>query len=441
MRNRWGWQQWLLIALVALVAGAFTACADRHPAVTETDTPERHVASGMRFFEQGHLDEAQGEFAQALGMDPQYGPAYVGQGLVLGVKASLSREPKERAKITTNAFSSLKDGKKYAADTGQKVQAYVAYIRLHAMIKDKDWLADAEENFEYATALDRRPVSPYFFMGEAYKQAYRYNEAAGMYRKVLDLGRNYTDEARRALELMERIQRASPATEVGKQIALVNAITRAEAAALFVHEFNLSEMYAGAGSPGSDEAEGDSRSGPRTESMVKKPQGAATDLATHPLRLDVETVLSVGVRGLELYPDHTFRPNELVTRAEFALMVEGILIRVSGDGNLTTRFAGKSSPFLDLGNDSPYFNAVMVCTGTGIMEPAGPGSREFHPGASVSGADALVAIRNLTEYLARTKGGRGPAEGLSRPPAPAEGGSRSGRERSHGLEDGLAAGS
>jgi tetratricopeptide (TPR) repeat protein len=405
MTNRSGWKRWLLIALGALLAGLLTACAKRHPAVTETDTPERRVASGMRSFEQGHLDEAQGEFDQALGMDSQFGPAYVGKGLVLGVKASRSEEPKERARITTDAFSSLKNGKRYAASDEQRVQAYVAYIRIHTLLKDKDWLTDAEENLRYATAIDRGASAPYFFMGEAYKQAHRFGDAAGMYRKVLDLGRGFTAEARGASELMDKIRRAAPATEVGKQIGLADAITRADAAALFVQELKLGEVYARRGSGGSDVVPKPPKSGEQTESMVKPRQGGATDLASHPLGRDVEAVLPFEVRGLELYPDGTFHPNELVTRAEFALMLEDILIRATGGGNLTAQFTGKRSPFIDLPDDSPYFNAVMMCTGMGIMQPGDLKSREFRPMESVSGADALLAIRGLREYLGRLKNG------------------------------------
>jgi tetratricopeptide (TPR) repeat protein len=406
MRNRSGWKRWLLIALASFLAGGvLAACAERRPAVTEMDTPERHVTAGMHSFDQGDLDEAQGEFDQALGLDPQYGPAHVGKGLVLGAKAIRSRESKERTRIITDAFSSLKNGKKYAADNEQKMQAYVAYIRLHTMIQDRDWLADTEENFKYATAVDRRASAAWFFMGEAYREAYRFSDAAAMYRRVLDLGRDYTGDAGRAWALMQRIQQAAPGTAVGKRIALGNAITRAEAAALFVQELRLSEVYARRGSGGSDEAPGASKSAHQTESMAEPRKSGATDLATHPLGQDVEAVLGLGVDGLELYPDHTFHPNERVTRAEFALMVEGILIRATGYGELATQFTGKPSPFVDLRDDSPYFDAVMVCTSTGIMKAADLRGREFRPAESISGADALLAIRSITDYLARLKTG------------------------------------
>jgi hypothetical protein len=403
MTNSWGRKRWLLVALASLLAGIFAACAERRPAVTQADTAERHVAGGMRFFDDGRLDEAEVEFDQALGLDAEYGPAHAGKGLVLRARAIQSVKTEERSRATKDAFASLKNGKKYAADNEEKVEAYVAYIRLHTMIKGKDWLADAEENFRYASAVDPQASAPYFFMGEAYKESHWFGDAAGMYQRVRDLRRDYAAEAERAWQLMQRIQRAGPDTEAGKQIALVNAITRAEVSALFMQELKLGEIYAKLGGGGSHEAPQPPKSGQQTDFMVRPGAGGATDLATHPFGRDVEAVLGLGVRGLELYPDGTFRPDERVTRAEFALMVEGILVRATGDGSLATQFAGEPSPFLDLQDESPYFNAVMVCTNTGIMEPTDLRSGEFRPMEGVSGADALLAMRNLTEHLARLK--------------------------------------
>jgi hypothetical protein len=109
--------------------------------------------------------------------------------------------------------------------------------------------------------------------------------------------------------------------------------------------------------------------------------------------------MRLGVRGLEPSPDHKFLPNEKVSRAAYALMIEDILIRVSGDEKLATKFIGSKSPFPDLRNDLPYFNAVMVMTSRGIMEAKDLTTGEFAPMGTVSGADALLVIRKLKDEL------------------------------------------
>jgi len=81
------------------------------------------------------------------------------------------------------------------------------------------------------------------------------------------------------------------------------------------------------------------------------------------------------------------------------MMVEDILIKVSGDESLSTKFIGSKSPFPDLRSDLPYFNAVMVCTSRGIMEARDLTTGEFGPKDTVSGADALLVIRKIKEEL------------------------------------------
>ncbi len=98
-------------------------------------------------------------------------------------------------------------------------------------------------------------------------------------------------------------------------------------------------------------------------------------------------------------PTAAFRPEEQVDRASYAMMIEDILIRITGDGALATRYVGSRSPFPDLRADHPYFNAVMVVTSRGIMEAGDTATGAFAPHQPVGGADALLAIRRIREEL------------------------------------------
>jgi len=126
---------------------------------------------------------------------------------------------------------------------------------------------------------------------------------------------------------------------------------------------------------------------------------SANDIAVHPLKMDIEGILQLGVRGLENYPDGNFHPDEFVNRAAYALMVEDILIKVTGDNSLATKFIGGTSTFPDLRNDLPYFNAVMVVTSRGIMQAKSISTGEFAPLDSVSGVEALLSIKKFKEEL------------------------------------------
>ena len=81
------------------------------------------------------------------------------------------------------------------------------------------------------------------------------------------------------------------------------------------------------------------------------------------------------------------------------MMVEDILIKITGENDLATKFIGQVSPFPDLRPDLPYFNAVMTLTSRGIMQAKDFTSGEFDPLGPVSGADALLIIRKFREEL------------------------------------------
>ena len=358
MKNLVGSKLWALMALLGLSLALFVGCARERTPESVLDTPEHHVSNGMRSFEKRELDEAQREFKLALELDGKYSPAHTGMALV------------------------------FAGQSGEVQDE-----------NEKDGLDDAKQNLDYAVLDEPEAPAPYFYMGEAYKQGYVLSEATNMYRKVLDLDKEYTAEANRSWELVQKIQRASPDTAEGKKVALVEAITRGDAAALFIQELKLEEVYERLNVKTFDAEFKTPKSGLEmgTETVVKLPP--ATDISDHVLRHDINTVIRMGVRGLEPYPNHTFRPDEKISRASYAMMLEDILIKATRDEGLATRFFGNVSPFPDLGNDLPYFNAVMVCTSRDIMAVADVRTGEFRPMGTVSGADALLAIRELKEQL------------------------------------------
>jgi S-layer homology domain len=181
----------------------------------------------------------------------------------------------------------------------------------------------------------------------------------------------------------------------GKKIALVERITRADVAALFLEELKIDVLYARRTPKTFDTAFKD----PEKAKSTTAGRTSASDIGSHPLRADIEGMIRIGMRGLEVYPDGSFRPDERVDRAAYAMMIEDILIRISGDNALATRFIGSSSPFPDLRADLPYFNAVMVVTSRGLMEVRDMISGAFAPLEPVGGADALLVIRKMREEL------------------------------------------
>jgi len=81
-----------------------------------------------------------------------------------------------------------------------------------------------------------------------------------------------------------------------------------------------------------------------------------------------------------------------------ALILEDILIKLTGDEKIATAFLGhEKSPFPDVKTTSPIYNAVMNMITRGIMEAELSG--EFNPDKAVTGAEAILAIRMFKQRL------------------------------------------
>jgi len=378
----------LMTVLIAFaVVLAFAACAPKARApIGQLDTPEHHTYTGVKLLNQGKYTDAQREFELALQLNAKFSLAHTGMGLVKACQGDLKA-----------GFEALKSAKKYANTNEEKTAHYTGLIRLHTMnaAKDTGWLGRAKDSFDDAILVDPKADAPYFFMGKAYKQALDFHPAGQMFAKVLELKGEYADPADQEWNLVQKIQRAMPGTITGKKIAIVERITRADAAALFMEELKIDNLYGKRTLKTFDTSFKD----PAKAKAAAQGPKTATDIADHPLKADIEGLLAIGVRGLEPYPDGNFRPNEIVDRASFAMMVEDILIKVTGDNALATKFIGNTSPFPDLRADLAYFNAVMVVTSRGLMEVKDAATGEFAPLNPVPGVDGLLVIRKMKEQL------------------------------------------
>jgi Tfp pilus assembly protein PilF len=360
----------LLIAVV-LIDG----CAPR-PRVLESTlgTPEHHAHTGMRLLEKGKLTDAEREFTLAMELDPEYAPAHRGLGIVLGYQGD-----------SKAAFRYMSNAEALARGRQEKALAYVGFMRLHTQKKGEGWLERVEGYFRDAmnTLRDLPEMpDPYYHMGLAYRDAFRFCDAAGAFKKVLEINKTLMSEADHQLTLVNKIERAMPTSLVGKRIALLEKVRRIDVAALFIRELKLDKVY---------ESFGVSRSG---EAPMPP------DVKDHRLGTDVKRAVSLGIKGLDTFPDGTFAPDEYILRASYAMMIADIIGTLIHDPSLANKYRGSLSPFADVRNDVPYFNAVMVCTTRGIME-AKDGIKQsiFGPMDSVSGAEAVLAIRRLKEEL------------------------------------------
>jgi len=375
----------LFFVVIAMTALTIACAPKARKTVSEMDTPEHHTFTGLKFLDEAKYSDAEREFDLATQLAPGYSRAHAGSALVKVYRGDFKA-----------AFETMKKALGYAETKEDKVFVHVGYIRLHTLNSlDKDWLKKANSEFDDAVNIDPQSSAAYYFMGIAYKTALDFSLADQMFKQVLELNKEYMKEADGEWKLTQKIQRAMPGTMTGKKIAVLERISRADAAALFMEEMKIDVLYKKRTIKTFDTSFKDPEKAKSSQVGLSLPK----DIADHPLRADVEGILRIGVRGLEAYPDGSFHPTEFIDRASYAMMIEDILIKVTGDNALATKFIGQTSPFPDLRSDLPYFNAVMVVTSRGIMEVKDFTTGEFAPLGPVPGVDALLIIRKLKEEL------------------------------------------
>jgi len=374
-----------LIVLVAALALVVAGCGKKiAPPVSVMDSPEYHYRNGLKYLDSDQIDDAMRSFDRAVALDPKSPLGYIGRGLAFGKKGEFKP-----------AFDNLSRAK--GLDKG--IEANIGMIRLYSMQRSKGWVSDVESEFNTAKKKDPNSARLHYFMGMAYKVALDFDKAADMFKTVLDMNKEFTGEANTEWALIQKIQRAAPGTEIGKKIALIDKIDRADIAALFDQEMDLEKLFTKRGVKTYDtafKAPTEASTAMQTEKVIK--MGPATDIADHWLKPSIDLALKLQVRGLEAGPNHTFDPDKLITKGEFALMLEDILIKVSGDEKLATKFLGATSPFPDIRNDQYFFSAAMTAASRGFIE-ADKATGEFKPGDPVSGADALLSIREFKNQL------------------------------------------
>tara|TARA_Y100000996_G_scaffold414690_1_gene406330 strand:+ start:79 stop:528 length:450 start_codon:yes stop_codon:yes gene_type:complete len=114
----------------------------------------------------------------------------------------------------------------------------------------------------------------------------------------------------------------------------------------------------------------------------------------------IKDMIRYGIMNVE--PDGNFYPDDDINRANYALAVQRLLVVATKDESLETKYFGEAqSRFSDVPASHFAYNAMAICTERGIMEIDMMNNR-FNPTGDVTGADALLIIRNLQNSLRMT---------------------------------------
>lgn len=353
------------------------------PKESVLDTPENHYSQGLRELERSNLVGAREEFQRAIALDPKYAGGYVGMALVYGEQKNFEK-----------AFESVDKG---LSKDNRFIDGYVVKGRLYAEEKKGDnWLEKAIAQYDKALKIHPNDENALFYKGKAYEEAYVFDQATVQFQKVIELKGDYAKQANEEWELMQKIQRASPGTKHGKKIALIPEIDRADLAVLFIEELKLLDILQKRQPKVYDTQFRPPEDVTAYPTEKKEQAPLATDIANHWAKHWIEDVLKLGV--MDVFPDHTFRPDEKITRAHYALFIQNILIAITGDASLASKYFGQESRFPDVNPTHYAYNAICLAVDRGIMK-ADPINGSFGISKPVSGADALLIIREFQNAL------------------------------------------
>jgi tetratricopeptide (TPR) repeat protein len=254
---------------------------------------------------------------------------------------------------------------------------------------------DAIYEYKDALDLDKTCVEAYFWMGQTYISAGQFVRAEEALKKALEINPDHS-KSYESLKELQKISRVAVGQDEYAKIATLPAIDRADLAALFIKELELEKLFK------TYNVKVDVGFKPPTpplelprEAEVSEAEPQISDIEGHWAKGYIEKIIELGV--MKPFPDQTFQPDQPITRATFALLIQDILSKIYHDDKLCTRHVGQESPFPDVRPDHWAFNAIMIVTTRGIMKAGLDGM--FNMMDPVSGADALESLKILKSTL------------------------------------------
>jgi hypothetical protein len=374
----------MVLSLALLIS--FIGCGTK--AIKEEsvlDTPDNHFSRGMVEFERDNLNAALAEFQRAKALNPNYAEAFSGMALVYAKNGDFKK-----------AYEAADQG---IDKNNQSVDCRIIKGRVITMErKGDDWVEKAAKEFDRAIKISPNSSKAWYFLGITYKEGFEFGKAVDAFRKVVELKGPFSTEANAEWELVQKIERAKPGTKVGAKIALIPKIDRADLAVLLMEELKLMTLIEKKRTPVYDTGFRAPDDPTKMEATKVTQMEAATDISGHWAANWIKDVIKAQVAGLEPYPDHTFRPDDFITRANYAQVMQGVMIMVTGDEGLATKYVGENSRFPDVPGSHFAYNAMALMVDRGIMS-ADKITGAFGLNKNMSGADALLAIRDFQNAL------------------------------------------
>lgn len=397
-------KKYLILFTGLLLILSLAGCGKKATPQSIEDNPAHHYLMGMELIDQGMPDKALVRFERAVALDDEYAPAIAGKALVYALRAENENDDKYSTVDAERAIDQLDKAVSEARrDRSQKFSVYVTGIRVYTCITTRGWLqraedlcADARLMIKYVKEEDlpyyRNTEAVHYFMGAAYFKGGEFRKAEDSLGLVLSSSPGkWHDKANALYNRAQKILRAMSnytLTDVAKKIAVKETVDRADVAALLVDELHLDRLFAGR---------------IPTPNQNLKADFVPADVVNHMFEPEILTVLKWHVRGLQpSYDARTradlFYPDKPMTRKELALVLEDVLIKLTGDESMSTKYMGQSnSLYPDVKSTDAYYNAVVTVVNRNLMETGLSGA--FQPNSNMDGADLLLSLMRLRNIM------------------------------------------
>ena len=372
----------LSLALIGLMG--LPGCAPKVVSQSDLDTPEYHQRLGVRSLESGDYARAEAAFQRAVDLDKNFAPGWGG----LGLTRAYMMDFQDREKAVNKAVK--------LAPKDPTVWIFRGRYWLAKRSLEKNWLKKAEGDLNRAAKLDPGNEAVDYYLGEASFYGLNFQQAGAQFAKVVDLKGDLAGKADEMWTLSQNIVRARPGTDAGRKIAIKSEITRSDLAVLFAEELKLAAIFERMAPPSAGQV------GFRPPGASETPAAAMVprDVAGHWAEPWIVEAVQLGV--FQVDPAGNFSPDQMVTRVDYAMAVQRILVTATRDASLDTRYFGENpSRFADVPSSHFAYNAMALCAERGIMK-ADTFTGRFDPGGHVTGADALLIIRDFQTALRTT---------------------------------------
>ena len=346
------------------------------------DTPINHYNEGMKYLKVDELEKGRAEFEKALQLNKKFAPAYEGMGNYYLAKKSLQE-------ALANFNQAKKGDKNYAPGyTGMGKAYYLQgnYKKAQSLFKDA-----IKKPAGYNT------TEAYYYLGFCYIKEEKLDKAS----EIFSQGLAFKPDNPALIEAMENLSRIKTALfGLGKEVhslALAESITRADAAALVVTQLGLERVF------GKDTLLRQTTFVPPKPLMGKQKSPNTEYQMGKDIKDDfwarsyIEKMLELGL--MENFPDEEFKPEEKLSRASFAVLIQNILVKAYEDPSLATKYLDRESEFADLPSTHFAYNAAVLVVSRGILKPKS--DSRFGVLDNVSGAEAILAIRKLREQFTK----------------------------------------